>query len=96
MAFKMKGHALPGIKQSPTKLLGIAALTAAMIAKAAIGGAASAVVGKGISAAAKGSKKVKAKRDAAQNKASEAIGSISENTEGANKYSSGKTNLVAN
>ena len=96
MAFKMKGHALPGPNQksAPAKL--IFGLTAAMIAQAAIGGAASAAVTGGVSAAAKGSKKVKAKRDAAQNKASEAIGSISENTEGANKYSSGKTNLVAN
>tara|TARA_R110002020_G_scaffold256862_1_gene470542 strand:- start:917 stop:1330 length:414 start_codon:yes stop_codon:yes gene_type:complete len=118
MAFKMKGHSLPGInqrksptkhrrtkstvmsgeeasahnatpateshyghphgskpeKKSPSKLLGIAGLTAAMIAKAAIGGAAGAAVSKGVGAIAKGSAKRKAEKKAAQEKAQGAMG----------------------
>ncbi len=74
MAYKMKGHSLPGPnqKKSPTKLLGIAALTASMIAKAAIGGAVSAGIGKGVGAIAKGKAKKKAAKLDAQNKAKEA------------------------
>tara|TARA_R100001377_G_C3180189_1_gene106333 strand:+ start:246 stop:521 length:276 start_codon:yes stop_codon:yes gene_type:complete len=68
--YKMKGHTLPGIKQkeSPAKLLGIAALTTAALVKAAIGGAVSAGIGKGVGAISK----AKAKKEAAKNKANEA------------------------
>ena len=74
MAYKMKGHSLPGPnqKKSPAKLLGIAALTAAMLAKAAIGGAVSAGIGKGVGAIAKGKAKKKAAKLDAQNKAKQA------------------------
>lgn len=74
MAYKMKGHSLPGPnqKKSPTKLLGIAALTSAMIAKAAIGAAVSTGIGKGVSAIAKGKAKKKAAKLDAQNKAKQA------------------------
>lgn len=73
MTFKMKGHTLPGPNQksAPAKLLGIAALTAAMIAKAAIGGAVGAGIGKGIGAIAKGAGKRKAVKKEAQAKAAE-------------------------
>jgi hypothetical protein len=72
--YKMKGHSLPGPnqKKSPTKILGIAALTAAMLAKAAVGGAVSAGIGKGVGAIAKGNAKKKATKADAQNKAKEA------------------------
>ena len=88
MAYKMKGHSLPGPNQkgSPNKLLGIASLTAAMIAKAAIGGAVSAAVGKGVGAIAKGKAKKDAAKTDAQNKAKQAsakstdMGEIGTNT----------------
>ena len=88
MAYKMKGHSLPGPNQkgSPNKLLGIASLTAAMIAKAAIGGAVSAAVGKGVGAIAKGKAKKEAAKTDAQNKAKQAsakstdMGEIGTNT----------------
>ncbi len=74
MAYKMKGHSLPGPnqKKSPAKLLGIAALTTAALVKAAIGGAVSAGVSKGVGAIAKGKAKKKAAKLDAQNKAKEA------------------------
>ena len=72
--YKMKGHSLPGPnqKKSPTKILGIAALTAAMLAKAAVGGAVSAGIGKGIGAISKAKAKKRATKADAQNKAKEA------------------------
>ena len=74
MAYKMQGHSLPGPnqKRSPNKILGIASLTAAMLAKAAVGGAVSAGVGKGVGAIAKGNAKKKAAKLDAKNKAKEA------------------------
>ena len=67
MAYKMNGHSLPGPNQksSPNKVLGIAALTTAMIAKAAIGGAVSAGVSKGISAISKAKTKKTNKKNEA-------------------------------
>jgi hypothetical protein len=72
--YKMKGHSLPGPnqKESPAKILGIAALTTAMLVKAAIGGAVSAGVGKGIGAISKAKASKKADKLDAQNKAKEA------------------------
>ena len=80
MGYKMKGHSLPGPnqKKSPTKLLGIAALTAAMIAKAAIGGAVATGVSKGIGAISKAKASKKADKLDAQNKAKEASGKSTE------------------
>tara|TARA_R110002167_G_scaffold270164_1_gene476650 strand:+ start:168 stop:461 length:294 start_codon:yes stop_codon:yes gene_type:complete len=72
--YKMKGHSLPGPnqKKSPAKILGIAALTTAMLVKAAVGGAVSAGVGKSISAVNKAKASKKADKLDAQNKAKEA------------------------
>ena len=72
--YKMKGHSLPGPnqKKSPAKILGIAALTTAMLVKAAAGGAASAVVGKSVGAISKAKAKKKATKADAENKAKEA------------------------
>ena len=72
--YKMKGHSLPGPnqKKSPAKILGIAALTTAMLVKAAVGGAVSAGVGKGVGAISKAKAKKRATKAGAQNKAKEA------------------------
>tara|TARA_R110002153_G_scaffold253679_1_gene411804 strand:+ start:626 stop:919 length:294 start_codon:yes stop_codon:yes gene_type:complete len=72
--YKMKGHSLPGPnqKKSPAKILGIAALTTAMLVKAAVGGAVSAGVSKGVGAISKAKAKKIAEKAGAQNKAKEA------------------------
>lgn len=74
MGFKMKGHSLPGPnqKKSPAKILGIATLTTAALIKAAVGGAISAGVSKGVGAISKAKASKKADKLDAQNKAKEA------------------------
>jgi hypothetical protein len=78
--YKMKGHSLPGPnqKKSPARILGIAALTTAMLVKAAVGGAVSAGVGKGIGAVSEAKASKKADKLNAQNKAKEAYAKSTE------------------
>ena len=89
MAFKMKGHTLPGPNQkaAPAKLLGIVGLTAAMIAKAAIGSAVGAGVSKGIGAISKAKsnkkadiKESQAEANQASAKSTEDIGDVGSKT----------------
>ena len=72
--YKMKGHSLPGPnqKKSPAKFVFTAAALAALAAKAAIGGAVSAGVSKGVGAISKAKATKKADKVGAQNKAKEA------------------------
>jgi len=70
----MKGHSLPGPnqKKSPSKFLGLSIAAIAALKAAAVSGAASAVVGKGVGAISKAKAKKKAAKADAQNKAKEA------------------------
>jgi len=88
MAFKMKGHTLPGPnqKESPAKFF----ITVPMLIAAGV----SAAVGSGVSAITGSVKKKRQKRLASEKKASEGITTASEGiTESVDK--SGKTNLLA-